>query len=546
LTIEDATEGRQEARFPPLAEYRYELADGRQIVKARIPLPGPKQKRFEWRPAPNSVRVRLYREDEFVAALAEGKTGYLVEGEHDAETCWALGIPATTTPHRAKELGPWWRVFEGADIVVVADNDQNPSAKNASALMDAQADSLKGVAKSVTRKRPPAKYKDLTELAEATGSVDGLIDADRFAKDAVDLGKAFVKLSEIQQRPVEWVLPNRIPRRMPTLVFGDGGVGKSTVFRWLAVHVAAGAEDHGWQFPKGKVAILTEEPLQEVAAPLLYHTCDVFGIDRAAVTESVYLLDLGVWLPGFGLADQSGEQDVERFAAFAADNEIALVVIDPVVLFMDEKVNTNSARDVTRLLERLTSRSGAACVYTVHLRKEGTGQAQHRASGSAAFVNVARSALAVSRDPDDDTKRILAVAKTNLAPEGTPSLAFAFEQDRYMLPDGRSIAVPKLVWLGNSELTAQQLLAEGGGSSKETQAKHLLQAYLKDGPQLREKVMELVTGAVKCSEQIVYNASAALGVVKKKQGFGGKYEWSLPGPGEDGRITVPASTKRRR
>src|SRR5262249_15203209 len=56
----------------------------------------------------------------------------------------------------------------------------------------------------------------------------------------------FVKASTFAGQPVpprEWLVKDRIPRRNVTLLYGDGGTGKTTIAGQLAVQVGAGSAD---------------------------------------------------------------------------------------------------------------------------------------------------------------------------------------------------------------------------------------------------------------------------------------------------------------
>lgn len=70
----------------------------------------------------------LYRQVELAAAVAQGRTIYVVEGEKDADNGWARGMASTTLFDGAKKGGANWKdaytaALEGADVVVIADRD---------------------------------------------------------------------------------------------------------------------------------------------------------------------------------------------------------------------------------------------------------------------------------------------------------------------------------------------------------------------------------------------------------------------------------------
>lgn len=70
-------------------------------------------------------RGALYRLPEVEAAVRDGRTVYVVEGEKDADTLAGMGLVGTTCPGGAKS---WTREhsahLDGADVVILPDNDE--------------------------------------------------------------------------------------------------------------------------------------------------------------------------------------------------------------------------------------------------------------------------------------------------------------------------------------------------------------------------------------------------------------------------------------
>jgi putative DNA primase/helicase len=79
----------------------------------------------EWVWRLGDVRRVVYRLPEIIAAVAAGKTVYVVEGEKDADALAKLGLAATTCPGGAQKWRPEYGGFLcGADVVVIGDNDE--------------------------------------------------------------------------------------------------------------------------------------------------------------------------------------------------------------------------------------------------------------------------------------------------------------------------------------------------------------------------------------------------------------------------------------
>lgn len=136
----------------PVAFYDYRDAEGKtvfQVVRLRKTVDGKPDKTFRQRhydPASKSQKKRrdgwvyevsdeqydaapIYRMPETLAAIRDGKTIYIVEGEKDVETMTRLGYAATTN---ARGAGKWiesgLKLMAGARVVILPDND--PPTKN--------------------------------------------------------------------------------------------------------------------------------------------------------------------------------------------------------------------------------------------------------------------------------------------------------------------------------------------------------------------------------------------------------------------------------
>jgi DNA-binding transcriptional ArsR family regulator len=104
-----------------------------------------------WLWGTKGVRKVLFHLPEVIAAIDEGRTVFVVEGEKDVESLARIGFVATCNPGGASEEGkrPKWRsdfskMLRMADVVVIPDNDA-PGYAHASAIVDATT----GIAKRI-------------------------------------------------------------------------------------------------------------------------------------------------------------------------------------------------------------------------------------------------------------------------------------------------------------------------------------------------------------------------------------------------------------
>jgi len=155
-------------------------------------------------------------------------------------------------------------------------------------------------------------------------------------------------------------------------------------------------------------------------------------------------------------------------------------VIDPIMAFLDPRIQSGSDTSVRRALAplaQLAERHGAAVLLVRHLNKSPGRSPIYRGGGSIGFLAACRSGWLIARDPEQPARCVLAQVKNNLAPP-QPSLA-------YQVQAGESVAL-SLTWLGPCEWTAGQLLARvprvPARVTPRERARDFLESFLHIGP----------------------------------------------------------------
>ena len=231
-------------------------------------------------------------------------------------------------------------------------------------------------------------------------------------------------VSQIAARPVEWLWNGRIPRGMLSMVEGNPDVGKSTVLLDIAARVTRGwkmPDKSGGGDPRAVVLLSAEDDPAKVIRPRL----EAGGADL----ERVVLISIQG--KGDGREPVISDADVALIEQAIVDEKAALLIVDPLVAYLPDGVDSNSDHSVRRALVRLkglAERTDCAVVCVRHWRKASTDNALYRGSGSIGFIAASRSGLVVGRDPEDESgkRRVLASSKMNLAPL-PPSLSFCLE-----------------------------------------------------------------------------------------------------------------------
>jgi hypothetical protein len=201
--------------------------------------------------------------------------------------------------------------------------------------------------------------------------------------------------------------------------------------------------------------------------------------------------------------------------------EAKLVIIDPLMDFMNPGLDPYKDQDVRQALtpmKIMAEDTGAAVVIVRHFVKATDKKALHRGGGSIGIVGVARSGILVAEHPKDESRRVLAPFKANLAMLA-PSLEFE-------LTEADNGAV-KVEWGEETTLGANALLAALATPKKSSalgEAKEFVQETLKDRVILSTHLEEQAQSAG-ISEATLRRAKVDLGVIAKKSGKGGW--WSM-------------------
>jgi hypothetical protein len=333
--------------------------------------------------------------------------------------------------------------------------------------------------------------------------------------------------ADIAPEPVEWLWPRRIALGKQTLIAGEAGLGKSQ----LAIAIIAAVTSGGvWpcgegEAPIGNAIILSaEDGARDTVVPRLMAAGA--DLDRVHLVNAV-MLDSGN-RRAFNLQTDLDllEQKIRQVGS------VRLIGIDPISSYLGPKVDSHvnaAVRGVLEPIGEMAERLRAAVLSITHPPK-GTGTtAINRFIGSVAFVAAARAAFMVTRDPDNDDRRLFLPVKNNLAPLGK-GLAFRLEQ-RIVGDPGKGIIGSSIAWEGAPvTITANQALqaADGqatGGAPDRAEAEEFLQENLP----MAVKELRAEARAAGLSWATLRRAKKRLDVKAKKTGMDQGWTWELPG-----------------
>jgi RecA-family ATPase len=225
----------------------------------------------------------------------------------------------------------------------------------------------------------------------------------------------------------QWIVDGWLPVGRVTLLYGDGGTGKTTAAQQLMTACQTGASWFGIDVAQcATVALLCEDDAAEIH----------WRQEQINAKLGIEMSDLGVthWLPGIGADnvlmtfDRAGVgSTTERFAELrriAMETGARLVVIDASASTFGglENDRPQVSKFVGHALTRLAMDIGGAVLLLAHPSKSGMAAGGSKDSGSTAWNNACRSRWSFVRPVvdgvEDEDARVLTREKSNWSRRG--------------------------------------------------------------------------------------------------------------------------------
>lgn len=336
--------------------------------------------------------------------------------------------------------------------------------------------------------------------------------------------------SDVRIRRTRWLWDGRLPLGSIALTAGREGTGKSLMSLDLAADVTRGTLDGEYRgTPKGVIIVTTEDSWTMTIAPRLRAAgADMTRIFRTEVTTAAGV-ETGLSLP----------HDLDELQRNAVEQDVALVILDPLLSRLDASLDTHKDSEVRQALEPLAAvaeRTKVTIVGLIHLNKTTTADPLTAIMASRAFAAVARAVLFVMEDPDDKAVRLVGNPKNNLGRTNLPTLRFTIEETVVGEDpdDGLPVKAPRIAWQGTSATSIHDalanILAGPKVKSKRAEAEEWLVEYLQARPDGREasaKVREAAEAAG-IGDQPLRRAREHAGILVEQAGFPRQTYWQLP------------------
>jgi hypothetical protein len=371
--------------------------------------------------------------------------------------------------------------------------------------------------------------EQLMSIVNGNSTVDYKTHSNRSAGRRMEL----VTAADIRSERIQWLWEPRIPLRGLTILCGEKGRGKSLLANALLPALATRGnlpgELHG--IPTDVLVCTAEDDWRSIVKPRLAAAgADLTRVHQPRINdehgESLMTLPDDVALL---------EENIQRLRDDG--RTVGLLVIDPIGAFLSQDIDSHRDASVRRALApvaQMAERLDVAVLVVAHLTKDESGRMINRVNGAGAFVNAARSVLALAPDPgdpdgDDGDHRVLVHVRGNWG-RLSPTLSAQVGDAEIMLDDGTPTKIGRLRITGESDITVEDLQGRKDETSRDEVEETLL-AALADGEKPSREVKAQVRRETSCSDSTVKRAAARLkergDLVQDDVGYPRRTVWRL-------------------
>ena len=320
-----------------------------------------------------------------------------------------------------------------------------------------------------------------------------------------------INMEQVEIEKIDWLLYPFIPFGKVTIVQGDPGEGKTTMVLQIIAKLTKGEAvlPSGSDEPALEGKTMALEPVN-----VIYQTAE----DGLGDTIKPRLLSAGADCSRVMVIDDNDQAVTmmdARLEEAIIKTKARLVVLDPIQGFLGAAVDMHRANEIRPLMKRvavLAEKYHCAIILIGHMNKNSNGKSSYRGLGSIDFQAAARSVLIVGRIKDETEIRVVCHVKSSLAPEGK-SIAFRLDKDT------------GFEWIGEYDISADDLLSGDNRGQKIHAAKEFLQEVLASGSVAQTKVAEEAESRG-IKKKTLWNAKKELEIDSVK--IGNQWFWMLP------------------
>jgi hypothetical protein len=380
----------------------------------------------------NGHRTPLLHLDEIERAKNQDKTIFLVEGEPDVDMLRSLGEVATT----ARGGGENWHNCDpsplfGAQVIAIADDDPT-GAEWAQQV----ADSLQGKTRSLDFAKAHGG-KDISDhvlLGYTLDQIEPLPPPQPAGDQQATPNGRRINITwadTIPPKPVRWAWTHLDQGRMPlgSLVVAAGreGCGKSQFGIWLTAQISQGTLPGVlYGQPRRVIIVATEDSWAHTIVPRLIAA----GANLSMVARADVVTE------GDDKVVISLPSDIALLQETVLAHHVAIVILDPMLSVITNKLDSYRAHDMRTALEPLVAvadRTGCLMLGIAHFNKGNGTDAATLLSGSHTFRDLPRAIFGFAATK---TERVFSQVKNSLGRSDLPSFTYTIEPVTVPTPEG--------------------------------------------------------------------------------------------------------------
>lgn len=206
-----------------------------------------------------------------------------------------------------------------------------------------------------------------------------------------------VSVSDIKKERVEWFIPGYIPKGAITIIGGDGGLGKTSLWCNIASAISNGTpcvlqENNDVLYPQGEVIYFSGED-------------DTARVLRDRLEQNGANLDNIKTLPMDDDAFTSLSIGGALIEGIIEARRPMLVIFDPIQQFIKnaDMSKRNDMRKIMTSLSKLGKKYGTTFILVMHTNKrDKIGSFRDKLSDSADLWDIARSVIALGRNQNNE------------------------------------------------------------------------------------------------------------------------------------------------
>ena len=317
----------------------------------------------------------------------------------------------------------------------------------------------------------------------------------------------------------------RIPAGSLTLMAGREGTGKSSAAIWFCAQITAGTLPGSYfGVPRRVLYCAAEDSWEHTLVPrLMAAGADLAMVARVEVVEKKESIGV-LTLP----------HDIDSLKLSIRDNDVALLVLDPLMSYMHARLDTHKSADVRQALDpmaKLADATGAIVLAIAHFNKASGSDAATLITGSGAFKDVPRAVFGFARKKDGTG--VVSQVKNSLGLSDLPHLSYEIKATPVSI-EGGAEDIGMFMMTGESNESVGDVLSDAaGGTEKRTKtdlAVEWLNVYLREhgGSVDAEEVKKAAKDGEGISESTLHRARIKLCVQSYQPVHKGPFIWRFP------------------